>query len=211
LVRLEESTTAPVFYARAEALNHLNDAMNELNLVASKIRSERSHPMTRLVNFYAYPTSSPTAIAILHVAYKSRMIEKQTLEAFDRSDSRWMRQYGTVKAWCPIGLNLFAVKPHFLDADETVTLTTLDMHQAIGEATTIDLEDEYLEALEDYVFHALRFKEGGTEFAVALQAYDDFLEKDGAVAEATMAERFVAWSREPAADTGPSYTVLGEK
>ncbi len=90
-----------------------------------------------------------------------------------------------------------------------VTLQTLEQPPTLAETDDLQVEPEYQKALEDYVFHVARFKEGGLEFQMAQPAYDDFTSKAGMRAEKTFKEMFVIWGRTPqAGDTGGGYSTL---
>lgn len=204
MIRLEESTASPVFYSRAEAFGHLNDAANELNLLSGKFKSERDYEVVT-GNFQDVPTDAPIIVALLHMSYNSKPLEKRTLEGLDRENIYWRKTAAEFSCWAPVGLNKFALRPRRLDLDEAVRLTTLDMHATIGEATVIDLEAENIEALEKYVFHAMRFKEGGPEFANSLPFYDAFLSDTASFDLQNMVKQFTAWSKEPSAHPGQNY------
>jgi hypothetical protein len=93
-------------------------------------------------------------------------------------------------------------------AATSVSLTTLDNPQPLGETDSIDLQPEYVEALIDYVFHMARFKEGGAEFQQSQEAYDNFQNKAGKRAQKTFSEQYVFWARNPQANTGTDYSTL---
>lgn len=208
LRELEESITTPVFWTRAELLQHLNDALLELNLLTGKFQSTTAAfaPTTA-----TYQTTPAGAICVLHVSRSSRFLRKRTLEEMDKENKKWMTESPTsnlIKQWGPVGLNLFFVYPKLFGAGNTITLVTLDIPATIGEATTIALDNEYLDALEQYVFHMARFKEGGAEFQQSMIAYDEFRSICGHLASKKMSEQYGLWAKEAAADTGSRYATI---
>lgn len=172
LRRLEESTTAPVFWDRTEILDFINEGLNELNLIALKIRTTGNEALSAST-FYSSPTGS---VAILQVGVSNRPLHKETLENLDRQNKNWQDDRGIPRQWSPVGLNLFAVHPS-PTSGATANIIYLDTPSALGENDDIPLEDEFCEALEDYAFHMARFKEAGDEFAQSTLIYERFLDK----------------------------------
>lgn len=203
LRRLEESVSSPKFYSRSEILQHLNDGLLELTLIGAQLTSEQTH-----VLIGAKQQGLPEgAIAVIHVAYADVKIEKTSIEQFDRNNANWDAQSGILKNWAPCGLNQWFCDRH-PTSTENVKLTTLDQPATLTENSTIDLDAEYIEALEDYCFHAVRFKEGGLEFEQAMPEYDSFRKLAGFVARRTFSEQWTVWNRDPNADTGLAYSTL---
>ncbi len=203
LDRLQESRTDPIFWSREELLVFVNDGFLEFTLMAGQLTTEATYAVIG-AKVQAVPI---TAIALIHVSYSSEMVEKSTIERFDRQNPNWEAQYGILQKWSPCGLDKWIVDRHPTSA-LSVSLTTLDIPPDLEEASAIDLAPEYVEALIDYVFHMARFKEGGAEFQQAMPAYDDFQNKSGLRGQKTWSEQYVFWARNPAADTGPAYSTL---
>lgn len=204
LFRLEESETSPIFWSRDEILRLLNEGFIEFVLMSGYLNSEATHTMISS-KLQAIPS---TAMALLGVQYAGLPIERSTVEGFDRTSRRWDYQSGILTQWAPCGVDRFFVNKHPTEAT-VVTLQTLDAPPVLVEADEIELEDEYVDALEDYTFHAARFKEGGLEFEEAQPSYDDFSKKAGMREQRTFSEMFVIWSRTPnSGDTGGSYSTM---
>lgn len=203
LDRLQESRTSPIFWSRAELLVFVNDGFLEFTLLAGQLTTEATYPLIG-AKIQAVPI---TAIALIHVSYASEMVEKSSVERFDRQNPNWESQYGILQKWSPCGLDKWIVDRHPTSATN-VSLTTLDSPETLEESSSIDMAPEYVEALIDYVFHMARFKEGGAEFQQAMEAYDNFQNKAGKRAQKTFSEQYVFWARNPAADTGPDYSTM---
>lgn len=204
LYRLDQSLTvsADQFWVRAELLILVNDGFLEFTLMAGQLVSENNVTLAT-ANIQSVPS---TAIAVIHVSYASEVVEKSSLELFDRGDPGWESKYGILRKWAPMGLNHW-IADRYPIASTTVALTTLDKPVALLEGTTIDLPEEYVSALIDYVFHMARFKEGGGEFAQSMDAYDAFQSTAGMQERQTYADQWLLWSRDPNADTGPDYST----
>jgi len=208
LLELEESITTPVFWTRAELLQHVNDGLLELNLLTGKFQSENAAFAPTTATLQSTPSG---AICVLHVSRNSLFLRKRTLEEMDKENRKWMREISSgnvIKQWGPVGLNLFFVYPRLLAATSTLTIVTLDIPATIGEATVIALDNEYIDAIEQYVFHMARFKEGGAEFQQSMAAYDEFREMCGALASKKMSQQYGLWAKEAAADTGTAYATI---
>ena len=201
--RLEESRTGPIFWSRAELLVLLNEGYLELQLITGLLISERTYTMIGAKQ-QAVPDG---AIALLHVAYTNLAIEKSSIELFDRENANWDAQSGILQKWAPMGLEHWFCDRHPA-ASIAVKLTTLDIPTTLTESTTIDIEQEYVEALIAYTFHGARFKEAGAELQQAMSAYDEYLSIAGIRMKDTIAEQFTAWMRDPDADTGEGYSTL---
>lgn len=203
LDRLDESRTSPVFWSRAELLIILNDGFLEFTLLAGQFTSEQTYNLIG-AKLQAVPIGS---IALMHVSYNGKKIEKSTVENFDRANANWDAQSGLLTKWAPCGLDRFFVDRHPTAAGTTITLVTLDEPQIISESTVIDLDQEYIDALTEYVFHFARFKESGAELQQSMANYDLFLDKSGHKAKRTFAQEFLTFSRDPDADTGEGYST----
>lgn len=203
LERVDESTSDPRFWSRAELLQHVNDGFLELTIMCGQLTSNRTYAMVG-AKVQAVPSG---AIAIMHLAYSSQVIEKSSVELFDRNNANWDNQSGVLTKWAPCGLDRW-----FCDRQPTtaqsVVLTTLDRPATLAEGTTIDLDPEYVEGLEYYAFHMARFKESGAEFDQAMTAYDDFLAIVGHKEQRTFSQMWTLWSRDPNADTGVGYSTI---
>lgn len=203
LDRVNEDTADPVFWSRAELLTQLNEGLLEFTLIAGQLTSQRTYSMIG-AKLQAVPDG---AIAIVHVAYADKKIEKGTVENFDRTDSNWDATRGILTKWAPCGLDRW-----FCDRTPTaaynVTLTTLDQPTTLEEDDTIDLDAEYIEGLTAYVFHMARFKESGPELDQAMDVYDEFRKISGHRAQRTFAQMSVLWARDPGADTGGGYSTM---
>ncbi len=225
LERLEE-TVSPIFWTRPEMLLYLNEGMKELNNLAAKIHLESGVVTDSDDNFYAPPANT---IAVMAASVGDKSLERTTLEDLDREDRNWEGKVGTIlKRWAPIGCNLFAIFPRpgvptpasafstgfssgfgaggFLTI--TVDFQVLKIPDTIEDnSDPIDLDDEFIEALQDYTFHIARFKEGGPEFQIALTAFRNALARMGDVARKVYSQQPAIWTPEPALDTGPSYST----
>ncbi len=204
LYRLDESTSSPIFWSRAELLIFVNDGFLEFTLIAGQMVSENPMTLANFVNLQNVPTG---AIAIIHVSRNSVMVEKVSLEHLDREDPGWQSKSGTPREWVPVGLNHWIVDRTPL-VNTVVSVTTLDEPALLAEDDDIDLAEEYVDALIDYVFHMARFKEGGAEFAQAVGDYDSFRNKAGLREQRTFSEQWLLWARDPAADTGEDYSTM---
>lgn len=203
LQRFDEDTADPIFVTRAELLQHLNDGFLELQLLAAQLTSERTYTLIG-AKLQSVPDG---AIAIMHVAYANKPIEKSSVENFDRENPNWDAQYGILHKWAPCGLDRW-----FVDRQPTaalnVTLTTLNQPTTLTETDAIDLEQEYVDGLTEYVYHMARFKESGAEFQQAQEQYDQFLNIAGLRQKQSFAEQFELWAHDPNADTGIGYSTL---
>lgn len=203
LDRADESETNPIFWTRTEILVLVNEGFVELNLIASKMTSERTYGMIGN-KVQSVPVG---AIAVIRVDYANQKIEKSSLENFDRENPAWDALIGILGKWASAGLNLW-----FCDrtppSSYSVTLTTLDETATLTESSVIDLEAEYVEALTSYAYHMARFKESGAELQQAMDAYDEFRAIAGHRAQKTFSQEFVVWSRDPNADTGNNYSTV---
>jgi len=159
LDQLEEDHAAPIFWNRAELLQFVNDAYLEFLLISGHLVKEYKYDLIS-----AKVQSIPSgAIAAIHIAYNNKKIEKVTVEHFDRENPNWVNETGVLKKWAPMGLQHWINDRHTV-LPRSVTIATLDRPPVFAEETVIDLAQEYIDALTEYVFHMARFKESGLEF-----------------------------------------------
>jgi len=201
---LDEDPLNPVFWTREELLVHLNDAIREFNLIALKFQERVTSSLPQSVAFQVTPLG---AIAVLEISRGDVFLRKRVLEGMDREQPRWQLQTGArPKQWGPVGINLFFLSPN-PTTNQSLELTLLQQPMILSEDTVIDLDDEYVDALGDYVFHMARFKEGGAEFQQSLKQYESFRSVSDSALRRRVAENHILLVEEPGADTGPGYTT----
>jgi hypothetical protein len=205
LDRLDEDPSNPQFWSRSELLVLLNEAYAEFNIIAIKLASTAS--ITRpSANIIAIP---PTAIVVMGAQVSSKSLSRTTMESMDMENRGWMKATGVPAQWGSAGINRMFFDKYPTASGATATITTLNVPQEIEEDTVIDLESEYLLALEQYVFHAARFKEGGAEFQQSMEAYQQFTMIAALGAEGQDSETFDLFGQATVAQTGQSYNTIG--
>jgi hypothetical protein len=208
LERLEEPLLTPVFWTRAEILGYANEGLFELNNIAGKLHTEDS-VVVSTDNFYNTPDETVT---VMHASIGGKSLVRTSLEDLDRRDSKWESSTGKPKRWVPIGVNLFAIHPRPASGTESVEFTVLKVPVLItDDATAIDLDDEFVDVIEDYGFHIARFKEGGPEFANSMSSLEDFAKRVGALATKVLTQQPQVFATEPNVDTGRSDTTIDRK
>jgi len=208
LERLEEPLLTPVFWTRAEILGYVNEGLFELNNIAGKLHTTDS-VVVSASNFYNTPDAT---VAVMHASINGKALVRTSLEALDRRDSKWESATGKPKRWVPIGVNLFAIHPRPASGTESVEFTVLKVPTDVtDDATAIDLDDEFVDLIEDYGFHIARFKEGGPEFANAMSALEDFASRVGDVSTKVLTQQPQMHAAEPNVDTGKSDTTIDRK
>jgi hypothetical protein len=205
LERLEESLLTPVFWSRSEILGYCNEGLFELNNISGKLHTEDS-VVVSVDNFYNTPDETVT---VMHASINGKSLVRTSLEALDRRDSKWESTTGLPKRWVPIGVNLFAIHPRPASGTESVEFSVLKVPTLItDDATAVDLDDEFIDVIEDYGFHIARFKEGGPEFANSMSALEDFAKRVGDLATKVLTQQPQIHAAEPNVDTGPSDTTI---
>lgn len=205
LERLDEDPADPQFWSRSELLVLLNEAYAEFNIIAIKLASTAT--ITRpSASIIAIP---PTAIAVMGVQVSSQALSRTTLESMDMENRGWAKNTGIPGQWGSVGINRMFFSKYPTASGATAVITTLDVPEEIEEDTVIDLEKEYLLALEQYVFHAARFKEGGAEFQQSMEAYQQFTMIAGLGMEGQDSDTFDLFGQATVASTGMSYNTIG--
>jgi len=170
----EQSTSAPVRWTRAEILVYLNDAIQELNLIALEIQNTVSLSVTTTDNVYDVPA---TVIALLAIHIANRYLKRTTVNDLDH-DFSWEKSDAVAIQpgyWAPLGLNkvIVAKRPR---ANVTAYLEALVLHTAVTDAAVaLPVRSEYVPILEDYCVERATFREGGYELNHAEQFYTNFL------------------------------------
>ena len=205
LERLEESLISPVFWSRSEILGYINEGLFELNNIAGKLHATDS-VVVSTSNFYNTPDATVT---VMHASINGKALVRTSLEDLDRRDSKWESATGKPKRWAPMGVNLFAIHPRPASGTESVEFEVLKVPTLIvDDATAVDLDDEFVDVIEDYGFHIARFKEGGPEFANSMSALEDFAKRVGDLATKVLTQQPQIHAAEPNVDTGRSDTTI---
>jgi hypothetical protein len=175
LRRLDElSTTAPVHWTRAQVLVYVNDALNELNLIALEFQGSASLSINSTDNVYDVPDEI-VAIAAVHVDREYLM--RSTVDDLDK-EIPWEKSDQVrikVQHWAPLGLNkiLIARRPH---VEKTATLEGVLQHTAVTDSSeSLPCRDEYVPIIEDFSVERATFREGGYELNHASGLYTNFI------------------------------------
>ena len=177
LRRLDElSTSSPVHWTRAEILDHVNDALRELNLVAWEFQNTLTKTADTNTNVYDHPTGVLAAIDIREDG--GRYLFRQSLGDLDKEmkweDASLKRLH--IQNWSPLGLNKFVIAPKPL-GNKTLYIEALIEPTVMSDDTTeLPVRSEYEDAIEDYCIERAMFKEGGPELTQASPLYESFLE-----------------------------------
>lgn len=179
LARLEESPSSPLFWATDEVYEFLVEAAREATLMTWE-------PQVALTGF-TLPANQTIVnlpadvIAVESMIYQNSTVFKTTLWELYAASPDWTTWLGsTPQYWFPFGYGQIGIVPQ-LTAPVSVTLTYVQLpvaHSRPFQSTdTIDLQDEYGEALTALAAFLCTFKEAGPEFVNAAVQHDLFAER----------------------------------
>lgn len=182
--RVEEPPSAPVFWVDDEANFSAIEAINDLMLLVGRPTQIVSVPFDIVPNT-PWQTLPPGMFALTDIQGTASQVYKATLQDFDYlqsyGGSDWEQDVGDeILQWCPIGLTKFVVHPCVSDT-QTVLITGIQVPcQSVWPYTAstiaVPFEDEFLQALEKYAAHYLRFKEAGDEMTESYKIYQSYLQ-----------------------------------
>lgn len=185
LQRLEESTTAPVFWnLQQEVYPIIVEAMNEAALLTGVVQVAQTATLTLPAgtNYVAMPQN---AIAILRLAGPPA-VKKTDVYTLDQLCPGWENEGGAgvnpavqqIQYWFPLGVSQFGIYPK-LTVPQKVKLVYLGYPVTVSPPytglETVPFQTEFLDGLEEYVAHILRLKESGYEFQASQTNYQQFL------------------------------------
>jgi hypothetical protein len=205
--RLSElSVTVPVHWTRAELLDYLTEAVNELNLIAAEIQTTEPINTANDVNVY---NLAVTAIAPMALRVNGKYLLKQPVLDLD-NEADWEgddEERKDIKIWCPLGLQKIIIWPRPIFQPTALMVEELSQHPAIVDgATNLIIRPEYESAIEDYMVHRAMFREGGPEVDQMEPFYARFLDQVQQLSGRNIIRRYPAWDVEP--ETKTSETTL---
>jgi hypothetical protein len=178
LRRLDElSTSSPVHWTRAEILDHVNEALRELNLIAWEFQNTFTKTADTNTNVYDHPSGVLAAIDIREDG--GRYLFRQSLGDLDK-EIKWEDVNAKrlhISSWSPLGLNKFVISPKPL-GNKTLYIEALTEPTTVTDSSASDIpvRDEFEDAIENFCVERAMFKEGGPELAQAHTMYEAFLE-----------------------------------
>jgi len=183
--RVEEVRGAPVFWSESfEIFTAINEALCEATLLVGRPTQTVTQVMSIAPNT-PWQTMPTGVLAITDIQGPASQVWKWTLRDMDflqsGNGSDWENDVTpgqTIMRWGPLGFTKFFVWPCVPQA-QNVTITGIQSPiqtawPFLG-TQTINLHDEFVQAVEKYAAHYLRFKESGIEFQTAISLYDGFL------------------------------------
>jgi len=189
LLRVEEETpSSPIFWSlNMEAYSAVVEAICEATLLVGR--------PTQIVNVtYTIQPNTPWqtmpsgVLCITDIQGPGSAVWKSTLRDQDYlqlyNSSTWENDVSsqtTINRWFPVGFTQFGVWPSIPSTAGSQTVTITGIQSPVQSlwpwsgSQSINLHDEFLQAIEKYVAHYLRMKESGFEFQTAMDLYDGFM------------------------------------
>lgn len=214
--RLSElSTSAPVHWTRAELLDYLTEAVNELNLIAAEIQT--TEPISTVAGANVLDLGA-AAIAPMAIRVNGYYLQKQPIAELD-NEVDWeapdqIRM--NVRNWSPLGLQKVIIAPRPIVQPTTLMVEELSLHPPIFDSNMeLSIRPEYESAIEDYMVHRAMFREGGPEMDQLEPFYGRFLDQVQQLSGRNIVRRYPAWDIEPETKTSdttlPASTDQGAK
>lgn len=194
LYRLGEDPAAPIHWSRAEILDLVWEGLLEATLISGHLQAAVN--VTLAGNSIQ---AAPNHIAILHVRIGNSSLQEYSVDELDAGRPGWVNEapVGVPSRWSPIGTTKLLTEPRSGSSSPVAVCTVLQFPAVLAEASVIPLEDEYVEALENYAFSAARLKEGGAEWKQSLADYDRCLQRIGQLAERVQWKNAPEWVNAP--------------
>ena len=166
-----------LLYPQAQVTGCLNNVVRKLNFLSGIIES--TVQILTQANQSVY--SRPAGVMIPTRVYCEGVeLEKYSLQQLGTKYRNWATDttaaYGPVARWCPVGTEKFILHP--IDATGGKLLEVQGVAAIIpmvNPADTVDLEDEQVPILIDYLRGRIMLKLGGKPFASASVSYQRFI------------------------------------
>lgn len=198
LTELQEDTVNPVFWSRAELLALVWEGLVDINLIAGYLQRTD----TIALNGNALQGAT-TDIAILRMRVGTRSLEKFSVDDMDANFPTWENDSTSttdgIKHWANAGLTKIVTHKRTLSPPQSVSVDVLRLHPVLTESTVLLIDDEWSNALEDYVFHVARLKEGGLELQQSMANYQRYLDQVAELARRTAWKSEPGWTQTPKA------------
>lgn len=173
--RVENNT---LLYTEAEVLAALTEALRVFGLFTGydQVTVSAGNTVAGRV-FYRTP---PGIVIPLAVARAGRQLARCSAQAMALRWADWLRHTsasrGPVAHWIPVGLGWFALHPADAVGGAALTVTgTAEPTPITSAAQTVNVPEEFVDALVEYTGHILTLKEGGAVFADSAVLYQKFL------------------------------------
>ena len=164
-------------YPQAQVTDCLNNTVRKLNFLTGMI--EDTGTALTQAGRLIYPT--PASVIIPTKVYLEGVeLEKYSLRQLGESYRNWSTDttatMGPVARWCPLGISQFVIHP--LDAVGGKLLEVNGVQPIVpmvAAGDEVDLDDEFVPVLIDYIRGRLLLKIGGKPFASASTSYQEFI------------------------------------
>jgi hypothetical protein len=163
--RLDNNTN---LYLAAELTSAINESIRSANLFTGYIQGTSSISSVTNQVWYTVPNG---VLVPLRLTFAGPFLEKTSLEKLSNYNPNWQldttRNTGIpVVQWVTSGLWNFAIHPADSIGSNTMLLTSvLEPTLLVDSGDTIQVPNEYAEAIEELSVVALVLKEGGKSFA----------------------------------------------
>lgn len=180
LQRLDEDSSAPVYWTPAEILAAINEGQRFFVFLTLCLQKTVNLALTGGTVFYSMLSQSSFRdwLLPLHIRVSGgAKVEPARLDALDGRNPSWQAATGTPERYGHLGFDFIALDPHPSGSGTTLEFTYAHSPAVITTTTaTPEIEEEDHPALIDWVRFRLRAKEGGQEFQKGMQYFERFME-----------------------------------
>src|SRR3990167_1369569 len=161
--RLDEDTSAPVFYTRSESLAALNTAQRFFCFITLVLQKQVSFSLTANVWFYHMLTTYSDWLAPLEVRVSTgAKVAPASIQDFGAANLSWRAATGTPTGYAHLGFDFLALNQHPSGSGTTLSITYAYSPAAlVTDASSFAIPEERQAALIDLAIVLLRAKEGG--------------------------------------------------
>lgn len=168
----------PTFWADAEINWMINESLRVWNVVTGYFKDSQSVTLTfGASNFYSPASFSGEGTIILRIETGVTHLDSITLKELNLLSPTWLGLVGTSPSyWFHIGLNVVALQPN---ATGTTPITTYYIDTApipSSDGSYIQVGEEDMNAIIEYVGFIASIKEGGQELKDATSSLKFFLD-----------------------------------
>ncbi len=168
----------PTFWEDAELNAHINEAIRVWNVLTGYFQDKTvSQIVTGNIDGQSITTSiAPDCIAPLRFVDQSSRItwDAIALNEISTLNVEWLNDIGTPAAWIPIGLDRFYIYPPDTSQPIKIDYLALAIIPSI-DADFIQVGEEDLPAIIDYIVFIAHIKEGGAELQTVIPLFQNFL------------------------------------
>lgn len=165
------------FWSDTELNIYINESLRVWNILTGYARSNQTKTIgSGSVPFYTITSFTDTGMLVLRIEKGSATLSPITLESLDYLNPTWVVNTATTSSfWVHVGQNIVALNPIPTISFSATTYYINTMPLPANDADDVQVGEEDIPAIVDYIVFVARLKEGGKEAQEASALFQNFI------------------------------------